>query len=214
MKSSRRSRRRTRSIVTVLQDVSYFEFLERWNFQARNPDNWKKWQSPAKPRVLYFFPRYKPLRAHRQFGDFCRVKLLLNHPHLEHDELLTVNGQDFDNYILAYEYCSGNHEHEDDHYGEADSPDPDADPDEFEAGNFEEEINRQELARLVPDLLPEEEPADLLCRRDIDVNYDWSPHVDRYGHPSFPVGNIGRTSGVSKYVASMWRLCLPKLRKL
>jgi ATP-dependent DNA helicase PIF1 len=100
-----------------MEDVSYFEFLERWNFQARNPDNWKKWQSPAKPQVLYFFPRYKPLRGHRQFGDFCRVKLLLNHPHREHDELLTVNGQHFDNYILGYEYYSGNHEHEDDHYG-------------------------------------------------------------------------------------------------
>jgi ATP-dependent DNA helicase PIF1 len=73
----------------------------------------------------------------------------------------------------------------------ADSSDPDADPDEFEAGNFEAEINLedwQELARLVPDLLPEEEPTDLLCCRDIDVNYDWSPHVDRYRHPSFSSG--------------------------
>jgi hypothetical protein len=118
-----------------MEDVSYFEFLERWNFQARNPDNWKKWQSPAKPRVLYFFPRYKPLRRHRQFGDFCRVKLLLNHPHREHDELLTVNSQHFD--------------------------------------------------------------ADLLCRRDIDVNYDWSPHVDRYRHPSFSSGEYWEES---KYV--------------
>jgi hypothetical protein len=68
---------------------------------------------------------------------------------------------------------------------------PDADPDEFEAGHFEEEISLddwQELARLVPDLLLEEEPANLLGRRDIDVNYDWSPHVDRYRHPSFPSG--------------------------
>jgi hypothetical protein len=40
----------------------------------------------------------------------------------------------------------------------------------------------------VPDLLPEEELADLLCRRDIIVNYDWTPHVDRYRHPSFSSG--------------------------
>ena len=119
-----------------MEDVSYFEFLERCNFQARNPDNWKKWQSPSKPRVLYFSPRYKPLRGHRQFGDFCRIKLLLNHPHREHDDL-TVNGQHFDDYILAYEYCSRNHEHENDHYGEADNPDPDADPDDQPAGACE-----------------------------------------------------------------------------
>ena len=58
---------------------------------------------------------------------------------------------------------------------------------QFEAGNIEEDINLedwQELARLVPDLLPEEELADLLCRRDIVVNYNWAPHVDRYRHPS------------------------------
>jgi hypothetical protein len=54
----------------------------------------------------------------------------------------------------------------------------------------------------VPDLLPEEEHVNLLCRRDINVNYDWSPHVDRYRHPSLSSGEY-RTSGESKYVASI-----------
>jgi hypothetical protein len=28
------------------------------------------------PRVLNYFPRYKPVRSHQQFSDFCRVKLV------------------------------------------------------------------------------------------------------------------------------------------
>jgi hypothetical protein len=98
-----------------LEGVSYFEFLERWNFAAPNPGTWRKWQHPAKPRVLYYFPRYKPIPTHRQFEDFCRVKLMLNHPHRAYDELLTVDDVRFDNHKAAYLHCQQHHEHENDH---------------------------------------------------------------------------------------------------
>ncbi|EFZ04536.1 ATP-dependent DNA helicase PIF1 [Metarhizium robertsii ARSEF 23] len=37
-----------------------------------------------------------------------------------------------------------------------------------------------ELARMLPDRPLEEEDIDILGRRDIDVDYDWTPHVGRY----------------------------------
>ncbi len=46
----------------------------------------------------------------------------------------------------------------------------------------------QELARIVPDIQPEQEATDLLTRRDIDINYDWLPHVGRWIHDDFPSG--------------------------
>jgi hypothetical protein len=46
----------------------------------------------------------------------------------------------------------------------------------------------REVARQVPDMHLAEEEADLLGRRDLDVNYDWSQHVDRYYHEEFATG--------------------------
>jgi hypothetical protein len=34
-----------------------------------------------------------------------------------------------------------------------------------------------------------EEEADLLGRRDIDINYDWAPHIARYYHEGFTAGD-------------------------
>ena len=42
---------------------------------------------------------------------------------------------------------------------------------------------------MVPDLLPEEEPADLLGRRDIDLNYDQIPYIGKYNHEDFTDGS-------------------------
>jgi hypothetical protein len=143
------------------------------------------------PRVLYYYPRYKPVRSHQQYPDFCRVKLLLNHPHRQSEQLLEVDDLQFDNYASAYQYCLEHHDHQDDHYGTLDEPDPLPDEDEFERGEDAGDITLedwQEVARLVPDLQLAEEPADLLGRRDIDVNYDWTQHIGRYWHDEFVTG--------------------------
>ncbi|EAQ83491.1 hypothetical protein CHGG_09895 [Chaetomium globosum CBS 148.51] len=174
-----------------MDDVSYFEFLQDWNFKARNPARWAIWQPPAMPRVLYYYPRYKPVRSHQQYSDFCRVKLLLNHPHRQSEQLLEVDDLQFDNYTSAYHYCLEHHDHQDDHYGIVDEPDPLPEEDEFERGEDAGDITLedwQEVARLVPDLQLPEELADLLGRRDIDVNCDWTRHIGRYRHDQFGTG--------------------------
>lgn len=141
------------------------------------------------PRVLHYYPRYKPIRNHQQYPNFCRVKLLLNHPHRNYDELLDTEEESrFSTYQEAYDNCLLNHNHPDDHYGELDRPDPVPAEDEFEARIEEEDITLedwQEVARMMPDVQPEEEPTDLLGRRDIDLNFDWSPHIARYTHENF-----------------------------
>ena len=174
-----------------MEDVSYFEFLQDWNFAPRNPVRWAIWQPPAMPRVLNYYPRYKPARSHQQYSDFCRVKLLLNHPHRQSEELFEVDDRQFDNYTSAYQYCLEHHDHPDDHYGTVDEPDPLPDEDEFERGDDAGDITLedwQEVARLVPDLQLPEEQADLLGRRDIDTNYDWARHIARYYHEEFSTG--------------------------
>ncbi|EAQ82911.1 hypothetical protein CHGG_10729 [Chaetomium globosum CBS 148.51] len=125
------------------------------------------------PRVLYYYPRYKPVRSHQQYSDFCRVKPLLNHPHRQSEQLLEVDDLQFDNYTSAYQYCLEHYDHQDDHYGTVDEPDMLPEEDEFERGEDAGDITLedwQEVARLVPDLQLPEEPADLLGRRDIDAD--------------------------------------------
>jgi ATP-dependent DNA helicase PIF1 len=174
-----------------LKDVSYFEFLERYNFAPRNPAQWKEFRYPAKPRVLLYFPRYKAKPGHEQFEDFCRVKLMLNHPHHRHEELRAYDYRQFRSYVEAYQHCVENHEHPDDHYGKVDELEVQPDDEEFMPEPFQEEPTLedwQEIARMLPDALPEDEPLDLLTRRDIDINYDWSPHIGRYSHDGFENG--------------------------
>ncbi|EAQ91836.1 hypothetical protein CHGG_00071 [Chaetomium globosum CBS 148.51] len=157
-----------------MDDVSYFEFLQDWNFKARNPARWAIWQPPAMPRVLYYYPRYKA-------GPFPSAS----------EQLLEVDDLQFDNYTSAYHYCLEHHDHQDDHYGTVDEPDPLPEEDEFERGEDAGDITLedwQEVARLVPALQLPEEPADLLGRRDIDVNCDWTRHIGRYSHDQFGTG--------------------------
>lgn len=174
-----------------LEGISYFEFLQRYNFASRNPAQWKEFRYPAKPRVLLYFPRYKAKPGHEQFENFCRVKLMLNHPHRRHEELKAYDHRHFSSYVEAYWYCVGNHEHPDDHYGMVDEPEVQPDDEEFVSEPFQEELTLEDwqvIARMLPDVPPEDEPVDLLTRRDIDLNYDWSPHVGRYNHNGFENG--------------------------
>lgn len=186
----------------ALEDVSYVCFLKNWNFAARNPERWRVFRHPAKPRVLCFFPRYKSRPDHQQFSDFCRVKLMLNHPHRDPSDLLQIDGQHFGTYVEGLRYCMAAHSHDDDHYGTVDEEIVLPDEDEFEPQEFVDELTHedwQEIARMLPDAQPEQEPTDLLTRRDIDINYDWSSHIGKYSHPGFSNGeyweNLRRDTG-------------------
>ncbi|KAL6405464.1 transposase [Ilyonectria robusta] len=161
------------------EDVTYLEYLQSYNLNT-----WRRLAAHAKKRVLSYFPRYKSMEASSQFNDFCRVKLMMVHPHRFPEELLVVGGQRFDSFTAGYMRCRQLHDtHADDHYGEPDTDELTAEDDEFEFEAHEEPIAEEdwhELARVLPDRPLEEEDIDILGRRDIDINYDWTPHVGRY----------------------------------
>ena len=165
-------------------DMTFFEFLKYWNHKKEDSRAWRKWSNQAKPRVISYFPRYKPIRSDPdQFEQFCRVKLTLNHAHSVPDELFTVDDRRFDSYTDAFQRCLQVHNHPDDAYGSPDVPDPQAEEDEFQDEihnlSFQEE-DWHELARQLPDHPLSHEDLDMLGRRDIDINYSWAPHVGRY----------------------------------
>ena len=161
------------------EDITYLEYLQSYNLKT-----WRKLAGQAKKRVLSYFPRYRSMEASSQFDDFCRVKLMMAHPHRSPEDLYTVGGHRFDSFAAAYKCCREHHDtHSDDHYGEPDTNELRAEDDEFELEVREEPVVEEdwhELARMLPDRPLEEEDIDILGRRDIDVDYDWTPHVGRY----------------------------------
>ncbi|KAF9776344.1 hypothetical protein IL306_005500, partial [Fusarium sp. DS 682] len=95
-----------------------------------------------------------------------------------------MDGQWFDSFAAAYKFCRQlHHTHADDHYGDLDAKGLRAEDDEFEPEVHEEPVTEEdwhELACMLPDRPLEEEDIDILGRRDIDINYDWTSHVGRY----------------------------------
>ncbi|KAK8912376.1 ATP-dependent DNA helicase pif1 [Metarhizium anisopliae] len=170
------------------ESITYLEYLQSYNLKT-----WRRLGVNAKKRVLSYFPRYRPVGASAQFHDFCRVKLMMAHPHRSPEELLAVDGQRFESFVTAYQCCRQRHHfHEDDHYGEVGTAELQAEDDEFEQEVHDEPIAEEdwhELARMLPDRPLEEEDIDVLGRRDIDVNYDWTPHVGRYADEDILRGN-------------------------
>ncbi|KAF5133799.1 ATP-dependent DNA helicase PIF1 [Metarhizium anisopliae] len=161
------------------EDVTYLEYLQSYNLKT-----WRRLAAQAKKRVLSCFPRYRSTEASPQFNDFCRVKLMMAHPHRSPEELYVVGGHRFDSFAAAYKCCREHHDtHPDDHYGEPDTNELRAEDDEFELEVHEEPVVEEdwhELARMLPDRPLEEEDIDMLGRRDIDIDYNWTPHVGRY----------------------------------
>ncbi|KAF6525982.1 hypothetical protein HZS61_009026 [Fusarium oxysporum f. sp. conglutinans] len=177
------------------EELTYLDFLANWNTSKRDGRKWTRWSRQAKPRVLYYFPRYKSNHQHHQYDDFCRVKLMLAHPHRDPNELRKINGVEYNSYASAAEFCYGNHRHPDDYYGTPNAEERRPDPDEFEEEFHEPDLLEEdwlELARQLPDCPPSQEAIDLLGRRDIDIQYDWTPHVGRYADPGIVQGDYWR----------------------
>ncbi|KAK8912613.1 ATP-dependent DNA helicase PIF5 [Metarhizium anisopliae] len=168
-----------------LGDLAYVSFLKYWNFRPRDPSKWKQWQPgnvSGRPRVLMYFPRYQA-DPEGQWPDYCLVKLTLNHPHRHLDEVLTFDGQTFRSRVQAFSYCWQHHSHSDDHYGRPKEVQLQPQEDQYEALPVEEEYDDEDwmrLAALLPDNPLTQEGLDLLGRRDIDVNYNWTRHVGTY----------------------------------
>ncbi|KAM4055604.1 PIF1-like helicase [Hirsutella rhossiliensis] len=167
------------TFTKTLADLCYVSFL-------KDPSKWKQWQPGnvnGRPRVLVYFPRYQADPEGQQWPDYCRVKLTLNHPHRRVDDLLTFDGQLFGSHAEAFSYCWQHHSHGDDHYGRPKEARLQPQDDQYEALPVEEEFDDEDwirLAALLPGNPLTQEDLDLLGRRDIDVNYDWTRHVGTY----------------------------------
>jgi ATP-dependent DNA helicase PIF1 len=171
-----------------MESVTYFEFLSIWNFTASNSSKWHIYGRDAKPRVLMYYPRYSATPGQYGFDQFCRMKLTLDHPHRHPDELFIVDGHRYDNYVYAFKACyhSDSHQHEDDHYGAYGNSDLQAQEDEFQAEDFEDDLLEEdwmELARQLPNRSLSQEDVDLLGRRDVDINFDWTPFIGKFTDP-------------------------------
>ncbi|KAJ3535345.1 hypothetical protein NM208_g7167 [Fusarium decemcellulare] len=132
------------------EELTYLDFLANWNTSKRDGTKWTRWGRQAKPRVLYYFPRYNSSRQHDQYGDFCRVKLMLAHPHRDPNQLRKINGVEYASYASAAEFCYGNHQHPNDYYGTPDAEERRPDPDEFEQEYHDPDLVEEdwlELAR-------------------------------------------------------------------
>ncbi|KAM4060930.1 ATP-dependent DNA helicase PIF1 [Hirsutella rhossiliensis] len=101
-----------------------------------------------------------------------------------------INGrprQQWPDYCRAFSYCWRHHSHGDDHYGRPKDAPLQPKDDQYEALPVEEEFDDEDwirLAALLPGNPLTQEDLDLLGRRDIDVNYDWTrhpPHGQRCG---------------------------------
>ena len=70
----------------ALRDLSLFQCLRFWDWMI-----WKLRPS-AKPRVINYFPWYKNDPCIEAYSDYCRVRLMLYHPFVDWDDLLSVEG--------------------------------------------------------------------------------------------------------------------------
>ncbi|KAF6820018.1 hypothetical protein CSOJ01_01086 [Colletotrichum sojae] len=131
-------------------------------------------------RVINYFPRYKKDNP-AQHEDYCRVKMMLNHPHRQLDELLTVEGEVYTTFRDAYDACKTFHgNHAPDFYDTITDTPEDAEFEDAEAEEWMRNAGWEEMARELPDRPIETDDIDILGNRPIDLNYDWSPHVGRY----------------------------------
>ncbi|OAQ96606.1 hypothetical protein LLEC1_06670 [Akanthomyces lecanii] len=149
------------------EGVTYLDYLQSYNLKT-----WRRLRVNAKQRVLLYFPRYQPVEASPQFRDFCRVKVMMAHPHRSSDEVLAVDGQRFESFMAAYQcYQQRHHSHKDDYYGDVGTNELYIDEDDFKTQVYKEPIvdkDWHDLVRMLLDRPLEEEDTNVLGRRDIN----------------------------------------------
>ncbi len=93
-----------------LQSTTLFDWLQFWD--------WKTFQIRARApsRVINYWPRYPADPESPTYSDFCRVKLMLHHPFVHVEELLSVNGVAYSCYQEAFTACCQHHSHPEDYY--------------------------------------------------------------------------------------------------
>src|SRR5580692_1433760 len=171
----------------ALQNLSLFQCLRFWDGMI-----WKL-RPCAKPRVINYFPRYKNNPRLEAYSDYCRVKLILHHPFVNWDDLLSVDGQVYTTYVDAFRACIQQHVHPEDFYtdleesGELGSV---SDTDSDISGDEGEDIHHpladfEILARRRPqEDFPRVDVSEGLSYRDMDRDFNWPMFFGRYNHLS------------------------------
>jgi len=137
--------------------------------------------------VINYYPRYPSDPTAPAFTDYCRVKLMLHHPFVISDDLLTVDGTEYGSFTDAFHICRASHNHPADFY--TDPPregDDESEEESVEEGREAEGIEQpladfEAFARRRPGReLDLADPFDTLGTRGIDRAYNWSVHVGRW----------------------------------
>jgi ATP-dependent DNA helicase PIF1 len=162
----------------TLRTVTLFAWLQSWN--------WTTWRlRPRAPRrVLNYYPKYSNDPTSPHFLDYCRVKLMLHHPFTEFTDLLTVNETAFESYSGALAACQSTHNHPEDFYTDPiqEESDDDSDTESIASDHATPLADFEVFARRRPQGA-DDEYINLtmdLGSRNIDRNYDWTPHVGRF----------------------------------
>ncbi|EXU94545.1 PIF1-like helicase, partial [Metarhizium robertsii] len=168
----------------ALIDLSLFDCLRHWD--------WLTWKvrPRASPRVINYYPRYLNDPESPGYSDYCRVRLMLHHPFVDWDDLLTVDGRVYGSYIDAFRACRRSHTHPEDFYTDPD-PDPESGASDAESDeDFEEQAEDHPLAdfeafarRRPHEDFTRVDLLDSLGSREMDRDYDWSSHIGRYDIP-------------------------------
>jgi hypothetical protein len=108
---------------TALWNLSLFQCQQFWNWMT-----WKL-RPHAKPRVINYFPWYKNNPRIEEYSDYCQVKLMLHHPFVDWNDLLSVDGQIYGSYIDAFHACEQRHIHSEDFYTDIEESDLGSDSD-------------------------------------------------------------------------------------
>ncbi|CAH0028647.1 unnamed protein product [Clonostachys rhizophaga] len=115
------------------ESLIYFTSLTQID---HNQHTWRPFPIAAN-RILNYFPRYRSEVEHGTREDYCRIRLMLHHPYQSVDQLKIVEGEVFETFTAAFEYCEEVHQgaYPDDYYTEL----PPAQPLDFEEEPGEEE---------------------------------------------------------------------------
>ncbi|KAG0134975.1 hypothetical protein HOY82DRAFT_634109 [Tuber indicum] len=130
--------------------------VRKWDFQG-DPANWKKKGPRAKATVHKYFPRYRSEPSTSFYEHCCQVKITLNYPRNDQDNLLRNLSTWAEAYAHCRDLCTS---HDNDYYGE-------------------------ELPVARPDEFNSLQPYLLLGVHDQDLQQNRSGQVGRYPDPDF-----------------------------
>ena len=176
--------------VRILQSLSLFDQLQSQNQPVLKP------RPRAKARVINYFLIYSSDPSNDTYSDYCRVKLILHYLFTDQDDLLIVDNQSYELYIKAFQAYYELYSHPPDYYPDLKGEAIAKTVEESKGGV---ELNKEDvpdeednypldtfkiLARRRPNIdLPLVDGLDTLGNRDLDRNYDQSPHISKYDIP-------------------------------